>query len=99
MFLLKVAEGYDRRNNNHEEPVHDLLAKFEQISREAEAREAREAWIFERMGAYAEATAAVGKKKADQSFPEVAAHVKICPDCRSAIQATVASIGESEKSD
>ncbi len=99
MFMLKVAQGYDRRNNNSEKPIRDLLTKFEQISREAEAREAREAWEFERMGAYAEAIVAVGKKKADLSFSDVAAHVKICPDCRLAIQSTVASIREPEKSD
>lgn len=98
MFLLKIAEGYDRRNNNPEEPIHNLLTQFENISCEAEAHEAREAQVFERMGTYAEAIVAVGKKKADLSFPDVAAHVKICPDCRSAIQSTVASLKESKKS-
>src|SRR5579859_481678 len=99
VFMLKVAQGYDHRNNNHDKPVRDLLAQFELISREAEAREAREAWVFERMGAYAEAIAAVGQEKADLSFPDVAAHVQICSDCLSAIQSTVAAIREPEKSD
>ena len=99
VFLLKVAEGYDLRNNNPEKPVRDLLAQFEQISREAEAREAREAQVFERMGAYAEAIASAGQEKADELFPDLAAHVRICPDCRAAIQSTVAAIGEPEKSD
>ena len=96
VFLLKVAEGYDLRNNNPEKPIRDLLAQFEHISREAEAREA---WEFERMGAYAEAIVAVGQEKADQSFPDIAAHVQICSDCRAAVKATVAAITETEKSD
>ena len=99
VFMLKVAQGYDRINNNPDKPILELLAKFERISREAEAREAREAWEFERMGAYAEAIVNVGQEKADQSFPDVAAHVQICPDCRSAVQSTVAAIREPEKSD
>lgn len=98
VFLLKVAEGYDQINNNPEEPIRDLLAQFEHLSRQAEAREAREAWEFERMGAYAEAIAADGQEKADQSFPDIAAHVQICPDCRASIQSTVAAIKEQEKS-
>ena len=99
VFLLKVAQGYDYINNNPQEPIRDLLTQFENISRDAQAREAREAWEFERMGAYAEAIVAVGQEKADLSFPDVAAHVQICPDCLSAIQATVAAITESEGSD
>jgi hypothetical protein len=97
VFLLKVAEGYDLRNNNPEEPVRDLLAQFEQISREAEAREAREAQVFERMGAYAEAIATVGQEKADERFPDVASHVQICPDCQAAILSIVTTIRESER--
>ena len=97
VFLLKVAQGYDRINNNPQEPVRDLLARFENISREAEAQDARESWVFERMGAYAEAIVAEGQEKADQSFPDVAAHIQICSDCRSAVQATVTSIKETEK--
>jgi hypothetical protein len=99
IFLLKVAEGYDLRNNNPGEPVRKLLAQFEQICREAEAREAREAQKFERMGAYAEAIADAGQEKADERFPDIAAHVRICPDCRASIQSTVNAIRESEKSD
>lgn len=97
LFLLKVAQGYDRLNNNPEKPIRDLLARFENISREAEAREARESWEFERMGAYTEATVAVGQEKADQAFPDIVAHLQICPDCRSTVQTTVAAITESKK--
>lgn len=99
VFLLKVAEGYDLRNNNPQEPVRNLLAQFAKISREAETREAREAQVFERMGAYAEAVAAVGQEKADERFPDVAAHLQICDDCRAAVQSTVAALKESQKSD
>ena len=99
VFLLKVAEGYDLRNNNPQEPVRDLLAQFEKISKEAEAREAREAQVFERMGAYAEALVAEGQKKAEERFPDVANHIQICHDCQAAVQSIVAAIKESEKSD
>ena len=98
VFLLKVAEGYDIRNNNPQEPVRDLIAQFEKISREAEAREAREAQVFERMGAYAEAIVADGQEKADERFPDVATHLQICPDCRATVQSIVAALKESQKS-
>lgn len=97
VFLLKVAQGYDQINNNPEEPIRDLLARFESISREAEAQEAQEAWEHERTGAYAEAIVAEGQEKADQLFPDIAAHLRICPDCRSVVEATVADITESEE--
>lgn len=99
IFLLKVAQDYDRINNNPDKPIRDLLEQFEHISRGVEAREAREAWEFERMGAYSEAIADVGQEKADESFPDIAAHMQICPDCWAAIQSTVAAIKEPEKSD
>jgi hypothetical protein len=95
VFLLNVAQEYDRRNNDSEEPTRDLLMRFESISREAEAREARN---FERMGAYADAVVAEGQERAAQRFPDVAAHLRICPDCCLAVKATVASITESEES-
>jgi hypothetical protein len=94
MVLLSYAQEYDRRNNNPEEPARDLLKRFADISCAIEAREARE---FERLAAYAEAIVAEGRAKAAQRFPAVAAHLNICPDCRSAIEATVASIPGAEK--
>lgn len=96
VVLLGLAQEYDRRNNDPEEPAHDLLVRFANISRAIEAREARE---FERLGAYAEAIAAEGRDRADLRFPDVAAHLRICPDCRSALEATVSSITESEETD
>lgn len=96
VVLLGLAQEYDRRNNDPEEPAHDLLVRFANISRAIEAREARE---FERLGAYAEAIVAEGRDKADLRFPDVAAHLRICPDCRSALEATVSSITESEETD
>ena len=96
VVLLGLAQEYDRRNNDPEEPAHDLLVRFANISRAIEAREARE---FERLGAYAETIVAEGRDGADLRFPDVAAHLKICPDCRSALEATVSSITESEETD
>jgi hypothetical protein len=89
MVLLSYAQEYDRRNNNPEEPTRDLLTRFADISRAIEAREAQE---FERLGVYAEAIITEGRKWAARRFPDVAAHLKMCPDCRSALEATVASI-------
>ena len=94
MVLLSYAQEYDRRNNDPEEPTRDLLKRFADISRTLEAREARE---FELLAAYAEAIVAEGREKAAQRFPDVAAHLNICSDCRSALEATVASITGAEE--
>ncbi len=96
MVLLSYAQEYDRRNNNPEEPTRDLLARFASISRAIEAREAQE---FERLGVYAEAIVAEGRKRAAQRFPDIAAHLKMCSDCRSALDATVAFIRKTEEND
>jgi hypothetical protein len=96
MVLLSYAQEYDRRNNNPEEPTRDLLTRFADISCTIEAREAQE---FERLGAYAEAIVAEGRKRAARRFPDVAAHLKMCPDCRSALDATVAFITKAEETD
>lgn len=95
MVLLSYAQEYDYRNNDPEKPTRDLLTQFADISRAIEvreAREAREAQEFERLGVYAETIVAEGQEKAAQRFPDVAAHLKMCPDCRSALDATVAFI-------
>lgn len=94
MVLLSYAQEYDHRNNNPEEPTRDLLARFAHISRLIEACEARE---FERLGAYAEAIVNEGRKKAARRYPDVAAHLNICSDCRSMIEDTVVFINETEE--
>ena len=91
--LLSYTEEYDRRYNP-EEPALDLLERFANISRTIEAREARE---FERLGAYVEAIVKEGTEKAAQRYPEVAAHLNICSDCRSMIEDTVAFINGTEE--
>lgn len=93
MVLLGIVQEYDRRNNNSEEPARNLLVSFASISREIEASEARE---YERLGAYAEAIVYEGRDNANLRFPDVAAHVRICPDCYSELEDTVSSIIESE---
>ena len=98
MVLLSYAQEYDRRYNP-EEPTHDLLERFAHISRIIEAREAREAREFERLGAYAEAIVNEGRKKAARRFPDVAAHLKMCADCRLMIEDTVAFINSTEEID
>lgn len=94
IVLLSYAQEYDRRYNR-EEPTRVLLSRFADISRAIEAREGQE---FERLAAYAEATVADGREKAAQRFPDVAAHVNICADCRSALDATIASLSSERKS-
>ena len=94
MVLLSYAQEYDHINNDSEKPTRDLLTRFADISRAIEAREAQE---FERLGVYAEAIVAEGREKAAQRFPDVAAHLNICPDCRSALEATVAFITGTEE--
>ena len=96
VVLLSVEREYDRRNNDAEEPACDLIMRFVHISEEIEAREAHE---IERMGAYAEAIVSEGRERAAQRFPDVAAHLRICPDCCSALEATVAFITETEETD
>jgi hypothetical protein len=96
VVLLRVEQEYDRRNNDAEEPARDLLMRFVRINDEIEAREAH---AFERMGAYAEAIVSEGREKAAQRFPDVAAHVRTCSDCCSALEATVAFITEAEEID
>jgi hypothetical protein len=96
MVLLSYAQEYDRRNNNTEKPTRELLTHFADISRAIEAREARE---FERLGAYAEAIVAEGRKRAARRFPDVAAHLKMCLDCRSALEATMDSITKAKDID
>ncbi|MGH2497348.1 MAG: hypothetical protein ACRDIV_21820 [Ktedonobacteraceae bacterium] len=96
MVLLSYAQEYDHRNNNPEEPVRALLARFTSINRAIEAREAQE---FERLGVYAEAIVKEGQEKAAQRFPDIAAHLNVCSDCRSAIESTVALIRKAEEDD
>jgi hypothetical protein len=90
IVLLSIAQEYDRRNNDPEEPARDLLERFASINRTVEAHE------YERLGAYAEAMVAEGRDKADLRFLDVVAHLCICPDCRSVLESTVASITEPE---
>jgi hypothetical protein len=96
VFLLSTEQEYDRRNNDREEPARDLVMRFVNISREIEAREAHE---IERMGAYAEAIVSEGRERAAQRFPDVVTHLRICPDCCSALEATVAFLTEAEETD
>ena len=94
VVLLSVAQEYDHRNNDPEEPTRDLLKRFADISREIEARQAHE---FERLGVYAEEVVAEGWERAAQRFPDLASHLNICPDCRSALEATVSFIAKEEE--
>src|SRR5438270_628580 len=96
MVLLSQELECDRRNNDPEEPAHDLLVRFANINRSIEAREAQK---YERLGAYAEAIVDEGRDKADLRFPDIAPHLRACSDCRSELEATVAFITESEEAD
>ena len=88
VVLLSVAQKYDHINNNPEEVVHNLLVGFATIDHKIEAHR------YERLGAYAEAIAAQGRDKAAALFPDLAAHLSTCPDCRSMLEATIAFLIE-----
>jgi hypothetical protein len=92
--LLSCRLEYDRSNNDPEEPARDLLSRFAALNRSIEANEAR---VYERLGMYAEAVVSKGRDKAAVCFPEVAAHLKVCSNCCSALEATVISITESDE--
>lgn len=91
IVLLSAAQECDRRNNEPEEPAQDLLLRFADISRAIEARE------YERMGAYAETFVTEGQEKADSRFPDVTIRLRICPDSRSMLEATLAFLSESKE--
>lgn len=86
VVLLGVVHEYDRRNNDPQEPAQVLLMRFVNISNAIESHE------YERLGEFAETIVAEGRDKANQRFPDVVAHLSICPECRSALEATVAFI-------
>jgi hypothetical protein len=93
IVLLGVVQEYDRRNNDAQEPARDLLVNMARISREIEAGEAR---ADERLGAYADTFVHEGQEEAERCFPDVAAHLKICPDCSALVEMTVDSINALE---
>ncbi len=94
VFLLGVAQEYDHINNNAEESAHDLLIRIANINRLI-----IEAHDYEQLGAYAEAIMADGQDKANLRFPDVTAHLRICSDCRSALETTVNFITEPKETD
>jgi hypothetical protein len=94
IFLLSEVLEYDYRNNNNQEPAQRLLLHFADIDRAINAHEAHQ---YERMGAYAESIVYEGEDQANLRFPDIAAHLKVCSDCRSALEATIVSVTESEE--
>ncbi len=91
MVLLSYAQEYDRRNDLSEEPTRELVTRFAHISRAIEMREAHE---FERLAVYAETIHSEGQEQAAERYPALVAHLQICPECRSAVEATVAFLLE-----
>lgn len=91
LILLSIAQEYDRRNNDSEEPAHDLLRRFVSIECMMQER------AYERFGAYVETIVAEGQDEADLRFPEIAAHLKVCSDCQAWLIVTVALITDTEE--
>ena len=91
--LLSVAQEYDHINNDPEEVVHDLLMRFADIDRKIGAIEAHR---YERLGVYAETIVAKDRDKAAALFPDLAAHLSVCSDCRLMLEETVAFLIEAE---
>lgn len=93
MVLLGVAQEVDRRNQEPLEVTQELLERFAALDRKIKA----EAHRYERLVVCAEAIAATGRDEAAALFPELAAHLSACSDCRSMVEETVAFIREVEK--
>ena len=93
VVLLDIAQEYESRNDTVETLAHDLLIRFANIQTLIEAHK------YEQLGAYAETIVAAGRIKADQRFPVLATHLKICFDCRSMLEATVDFIAEAKETD
>lgn len=91
--LLGTEEHNVEAGSNSEHMLHDLFMRFVNLHHTIESQE------DEQLGAYAEAIIAEKKKEADKRFPLVAAHVKSCPDCKAALEETLAFLKESEESD
>ncbi len=91
LILLALIQEGERRNNMDDTPTGALFVRFIAIDHEIGSL------VFERLGAYAEALFAGGKEYAGRRFPEVIAHIKLCPDCRSSIASTVADLIESQE--
>ena len=92
--LLSAAWKHDHQNGAQKKAAHELLERFANISRKIEEREAHE---DERLGMFAEAIVNEGPDKAASQYPGMAEHLKICLDCRSVLDATVAYIRESKE--
>jgi len=93
MVLLDIAQEYDYRNNTTETVAHDLLVRIANIQSLIEAH------MYEQLGAYAETLVAKGHDKANLRFPVIAAHLKICIDCRSMLEATIDFVTEPKETD
>jgi hypothetical protein len=91
VFLLGVSQECDRGSGAPIEPARGLRAHF---AREVRAREASG---YERLGAYAEAIVAQGRETAERRYPDTAAHLSRCAQCRAALEATVAFLNETEE--
>jgi hypothetical protein len=91
VVLLGIAQECDRGNGDPLEPACDLRERFVRVGYEQEANG------YERMGAYAEAIVAQGREVAALRFPDTAAHLSRCPQCRAALEATVAFLNEPDE--
>jgi hypothetical protein len=94
VLVLNVAQKYDRRSNDSEEPTRDLLMRFANISREIEECGVQD---YELMGAYAEAIIAEGREEADKRFHTLGEHIKRCRSCESALEDTLTFLNKLEE--
>lgn len=94
VLVLNIAQKYDRRSNDSEDPTRDLLMRFANISREIEECGVQD---YELMGAYAEAIIAEGREEADKRFHTLGEHIKRCRSCKSALEDTLAFLNKLEE--
>jgi hypothetical protein len=89
VLLATIQEG-ERKNGLDDAETNELFVRLIAIDHEIGSL------VFERLGAYAEALFAGGKEYANHRYPEVVAHMRLCPDCRSSVAANVAYLIESQ---
>lgn len=89
--LLTATQKYEKSSGNPDPFLSDLITRFVHIHHEIASQE------YEQMGAYAEAIVAMEEKEADRRFPQLAEHIRTCPDCRAILKETLAFLRESKE--
>ena len=88
--LLAVEPAETRLKGDPETVADEILLRFVTILDEIEARE------YEYLSSFAEAVANEGREKAEERFPTLAAHLKSCSICESALNDILTFLDETK---